>query len=54
MKILFLGYEEYLSFILRDLKKTNFFIENKVDVIFAKPNFKNFPKKLLKLILKMK
>ncbi|PCI07040.1 MAG: hypothetical protein COB73_08900 [Flavobacteriaceae bacterium] len=50
MKILFLGYEEYLSFILRDLKKTNFFIENKVDVIFAKPNFKNFPKKLLKLI----
>lgn len=37
MNILFLGYEPYLAYILVALKDTPFFLENRIDVIFANP-----------------
>ncbi|MEM7342753.1 MAG: formyltransferase family protein [Chloroflexota bacterium] len=37
MNILFLGYKPYLAYILVALKDTPFFLENRIDIIFADP-----------------
>ncbi len=54
MKILLLGYSDYLSSIIFNLKDTPFFDENNVDIMFASPNDISKIKNIKKVIHRLK
>ncbi len=53
MKILLLGYPDYLSNLISNLRNTPFLVENDIDIMFAKPM--DIPQKFdVKLIKRLK